>query len=240
MNISVPDGNGACVRMEGVGLTLKNVYFHDSQEGLLGGSKDHGTVLIEDSLFERLGNRGQSHGVYLNQSELVIRRSTFLSSEREGHEIKSGGYSTIIEDSVVASLNGNDSRLIDVTKGGRLVIRCSVLEEGPASSNSDIIGYALEGFTYTDAEITIENNIIISDLKDRQARFLNVRHFQGAPTIRNNLFVGPIQEFPRGRKDRILLFFGLKTEDPNNIVKVSRKAAGLPPYPELPRPMTCR
>ena len=103
-----------------------------------------------------------------------------------------------------------------------------------------MIGYALEGFNYSDASITIENNIIISDHKDRHARFLHVRQFQGKSTIRNNLFVGPISEFSRDYKDKTLLFFGLAKEDPDNLIKGSRESAGLPPYPNLPKPMPCR
>ena len=79
---------------------------------------------------------------------MVIRRSEILSSKGQGHEVKSGGYVTLIEDSVIASMDGVDSRLIDVTQGGRLTIRRSVLEEGRASANSDMIGYALEGFRF--------------------------------------------------------------------------------------------
>jgi hypothetical protein len=239
-DIRVRDGNGACVRLEGVGLTLRGVHFHDSQEGLLAGGKDHRRVLIEDSRFERLGHGGQAHAIYVNNSELVIRRSEILSSKGQGHEVKSGGYVTLIEDSVIASMDGVDSRLIDVTQGGRLTIRRSVLEEGRASANSDMIGYALEGFRFPDAEITIEDCIVISDTTDRHARFLNIRHYEGEPKIANNLFVGPIAEFKQGIVGRAAAFFGLTQRDPANRIEPSRSAAGLPPYPELPALPTAR
>ena len=66
-HIRVPDANGACIRAEGENLTLRNVHFHDSQSGVLSG-RTAGRIVIEDSLFERLGNRegerGNSHGLY--------------------------------------------------------------------------------------------------------------------------------------------------------------------------------
>jgi hypothetical protein len=72
--ISVPDHNGACVRLEGHNLTLRHVHFHDSEEGVLTGP-DTGTLTIEDSVLERLGAGGLAHGVYAGAMEaLVIRR----------------------------------------------------------------------------------------------------------------------------------------------------------------------
>ena len=50
--IHVPSGNGACLRLEGKDITIRKVFFHDSEEGILGG---RGLTVIEDSRFERLG-----------------------------------------------------------------------------------------------------------------------------------------------------------------------------------------
>lgn len=59
-NIKVPDQNGACIRIEAANLTVRNVYFHDNQEGILGGAG--GTLLVENSRFERNGFGGRAHG----------------------------------------------------------------------------------------------------------------------------------------------------------------------------------
>ena len=53
-HIVVPSGNGACVRAEGVNITLRRVHFHDAESGVLTHWRA-GRVVIEDSLFERLG-----------------------------------------------------------------------------------------------------------------------------------------------------------------------------------------
>jgi len=52
--IAVRDHNGACVRIEGRDLVIRNAYFHDNQEGVLGGHG--GSVRIENSRFARNGN----------------------------------------------------------------------------------------------------------------------------------------------------------------------------------------
>ena len=217
--IAVPDRNGACVRLEGRNLALSGVHFHDSEEGLLTGP-DPGMVAIWDSRFERLGRAGRAHGIYVGGGKLHISRSFFLSARDQGHEIKSRAAETIIEDSVIASLGGADSRLIDVANGGRLVIRRSVLEEGPASVNSDMIGYGLEGMAADRSHrIEITDSLIVND-KDRPVTFL--ARPKGAALrllVIGNVFVGRFRDAIDERMNRLL---------------AGRKVAGLPPAPALP------
>ncbi len=222
--IAVPDRNGACVRLEGRNLALSNVYFHDSEEGLLTGS-DPGMVAIWNSRFERLGQAGRAHGIYVGGGRLHISRSVFLAARDQGHEIKSRAIETIIKDTVIASLDGADSRLIDVANGGRLVIRRSVLAEGTASVNSDMIGYGLEGLAADrSSRIEITDSLIIND-KDRPVTFLARPKNATLPLmVIGNLFVGRFRDAIDDRMNRLL---------------ASRKAANLPPAPELPRlPLT--
>ncbi len=160
--ISVGSRNGACIRQEGNNLTLRNVYFHDSEQGLLSGG-DRGLLLIEDSRFENLGRAGQAHGIYVNGGELIVRRSVFLASKDQGHEIKSRAKRTLIEDSIVASLGGVDSYLIDIPNGGEAVIRRNILQEGTRSANNGAIAFAMEGDRYENSSIRIEGNVIVLD-----------------------------------------------------------------------------
>jgi len=162
-DISAPSRNGACVRQEGRNLTLLRVHFHDSEEGLLAGAQV-GTITIEDSLFERLGQDGYAHGVYVGDTEaLIIRRSRFLASRSEGHEVKSRAVRTTIEDSVIASMDGADSRQIDIPNGGEVTIRRTVVEKGPNSVNGQVIGYGLEGIKHETNTLALENVVLILD-----------------------------------------------------------------------------
>jgi len=148
-DISVVNGNGACIRMEGRNLTLRNVYFHDAQQGILAGkagAPEKGLLLIEDSRFERLGFGARAHAIYVGEDAITlhIRRSQIVSSTGYGHEIKSRAQRTLIESSVIASLDGSDSRLVDIPNGGELIIRDSTLQKGPNSDSPDLIGVGLE------------------------------------------------------------------------------------------------
>jgi hypothetical protein len=161
-HISVSDRNGACVRLAGSGLRLNHVYFHDSQQGLLTGDKP-GLVEIDDSRFERLGLGGRAHGIYIGGGQLSLRNSLFIAAQNQGHEIKSRADRNIISNCIIASLSSDDSRLIDITGGGILTITDSILQQGPRSTNQDLIGYGLEKRLYAVNRAILTNNIIIME-----------------------------------------------------------------------------
>src|SRR5262245_20243489 len=61
------DKNGAGIRYQGGQLTVTNSYFHDNQDGLLGGG-DHpeGNIVVDHSEFDHNGaGDGQSHNLYV-------------------------------------------------------------------------------------------------------------------------------------------------------------------------------
>jgi hypothetical protein len=171
-HIRVADANGACIRAEGRNLTLRRVHFHDAQSGVLSG-RDAGRIVIEDSVFERLGNRsgevGNAHGLYIGSiEEFVLRGSRVVDSTGEGHEVKSRAASTLIENCVIASLSGRDSRQIDLPNGGDIVIRGNVLEKGPNSSHRHVIAIGMErgdghGSDHDVNRALIENNTFVLD-----------------------------------------------------------------------------
>ncbi len=219
-HIRVADGNGACVRLEGPNLTLRRVHFHDSENGILTG-QNSGTVLIEDSLFENNGAAGRAHNLYVGSGTLIIRNSTIVRAQGEGHGIKSRAQKTVIENSIIGSLDGVDSRTLDIPNGGEIIIRNNVLHQGPNTANSNVIGIGLEmpdgQQTYEKNSALIEGNLIISD-RERHTLYFQTRNFP-EPEIRNNVFVGRTPY-----------------EAPDNVWYKSRDAADLPPYPELPQP----
>jgi hypothetical protein len=179
-------------------------------------NRDSGTVRIEDSRFERIG---QNHGVYIGRgpSHYILKNSSFLSSKDEGHEIKSRAAKNTIEHNVIASLDGVDSRLIDLPEGGENIIRHNVLQKGPASSNQDVIGIGLEGDKglHTQNSTLIEENTFI--MGRPRANVLSYHRNVPAPRIECNNVIGG--ERPGG----------------NNTWFPSRESAGLGPYPALPK-----
>ena len=152
---------------------------------------------------------------------LILRNSAFLSSTNEGHEIKSRAAKNTIENNVIASLDGVDSRLIDLPEGGENIIRKNVLQNGPASSNQDVIGIGLEGDKglHTQNSTLIEENTFL--MERPRANVLSHHRNVPAPRIERNKVIGG--ERPGG----------------NNTWFPTREAAGLRPYPALPNANYC-
>lgn len=217
--IAVPDRNGACVRAEGGDLTLRRVHFRDSEQGLFGSARN-ARIVVEDSLFERLGKDGHAHGIHVNDGALVVRRSRVLSGTGQGHEIKSRARETVIEDSVVASLDGNDSRLIDLPNGGDVTIRRSVLQEGPLSANLDAISYGVEGFHDYRHRFRLIDSVVLMERIGR-SRLLNMAAGAPIPIMQDNVLVGIGAAIHANAQNRYY---------------ADRRSAGMPPEPWLPEP----
>jgi hypothetical protein len=221
VNIKVRAGNGACIRFEGENLTVRNMYAHDSESGIMT-STVAGYVNIEFSRFERLGSRnGYAHGLYIKADELNISYSSFIQTKKQGSSIKSRSKKLLIEHSIIASLDGVDSRAVDMAKYGELIIRNSILQQGNNSSNSQLLAYGLERkvdkiFEVNRIELT--DNLIFFDRK--KANVLIAHRLADELLIKNNTFIGDFNN----------------TEDfiNQNQWYISREKAGLQKYPFIP------
>jgi Right handed beta helix region len=218
--IAVGDGNGACIRLDPgtQDLTVRDIYCHDSQDGLLGESKGH--FLIENSRFVGNGfGNGQAHGLYISGDDILIRHSQILSTQNAGHSIKSGARKLTIEDSLIAALNGHNSRAIDAYGGGEIVLLRNVIQQGPQSDNSDVIGLALEASRLLPDghSLKMSNNWVIFDDPDRGGVLIRGR-LLGPVVASGNTFVG-------------LKGLGLDgVQEANNHWVESREEAGLPAF----------
>jgi hypothetical protein len=233
------EGNGSCIRIEGRNVTLRHMHIHDEQMGILSGGAN-GRILIEDSLIENIGlpNSDLSHCIYISQNksgvadELIVRRSTIRHSLFSGHLIKSRATKTIVEDSVIASFDGDDSREFDIPQGGTAIIRRNVIEKGPGSENEDVFGLALEpqfGLR-TNNDTLIEDNWIIVD---RPHGTLMTNRSPGPVRLLRNRIVG-LADRSDVTRSTDASSTGNRVEALDNRFFATRKQAGLDPYPMLP------
>jgi hypothetical protein len=216
--IAVADGNGACIRLDpGTrNLTVRDVYCHNSQDGILGNSE--GRFLIENSAFIDNGfDNGQSHGLYVGGDEIVIRHCRILSTQNAGHSIKAGPRKLTIEDSVIAALNGHNSRALDAYAGGEVVLLRNVIQQGPQSDNHEVIGLGLEAARLQPDKhnFRMEGNWVIFDPPDQGVLFRG--RALGPVTVQNNTFIG-------------LKGMGMAVQETSNRWFKSRSQAGLPEF----------
>ena len=234
-NIAVPSQNGACIRIDPQAgdITIRDLYCHDSENGVLGGPTK-GSVTIEDSRFERNGaNQGYAHGIYINDGDnFVVRRSQIISTKEQGHTLKSGAKRTVVEDSILAALDGRNSLAIDVYAGGVLEVRRSVIHQGKNSDNDAAIGIALEPNRLNPQphSTLVEDNWIIFDDLSRCCRWLFRAKHLGPIIVRGNKIVGITDLAKKSLMPRV----------ENNRSYQDREEAGLPKYDgnlsSLPKP----
>jgi hypothetical protein len=234
--IAVRDNNGACIRIEGDDLIVRNVHFHDNQQGILSGPGG-GVLLVEDSLFERNGFGGQAHGVYVGRpvETFVFRNNRILATTGAGHGLKSRARRTIIENNVIAGLDGQDSRAIDLPDGGEVEIRNNVLEKGQNSENAEMIGVALEGPVHDANQTLIEGNLLLFDtlpsgIVQSLGQALGLMPARG--TVIHSKSPGPVV-----LRDNVIVGareIGAGVLEEGNRIYRSRREAGLPPVPALP------
>lgn len=147
---AVPDQNGAGIRAEGDGLTLRHVGFFDNQNGILG--PNHGDLTVQRATFARNGvadpalqqGHGRTHQVYTGGRHVRILESLFVEG-RVGHHIKSRAQRTEVQNTVI--LDGPDSTasyLVEAPDGGELLLRGNLLHKGPRASNAVMVRLGAE------------------------------------------------------------------------------------------------
>jgi len=164
---SVPDENGAGIRLDKGSLLVDRVKFINNQNGILGASNPGAKVIIRDSDFEGNGfcGRACAHGIYINVVDLLrVEHSRFIGT-RQGHSIKSRALRTeVIDCSIADGPDGTSSYLIDAPNGGTLIVRGNSLEKGPHSENHrTAIAIGEEGVSHPTPKILITNNNFRND-----------------------------------------------------------------------------
>lgn len=186
---TVPDQNGAGIRVQGTGITIRNCYFHDNEDGILAGDNDASDIVIEDSHFEHNGfGDGYSHNIYINHVRSLNVRGSWFHRAHIGHEFKSRAHTTILIANRFSNEDGDASYEVDLPNGGLAILIGNVIEQGPGQQNPAIVSFAEEGASNPMQAIYLVNNTIVNDA-DR-GTFVRVA---GSPTFVsvNNLFVGP-------------------------------------------------
>lgn len=163
---AVPDQNGAGIRQEGHDLTVRHCYFHDNENGILAGAVNPSTILIEHSEFDHNGaGDGFSHNLYINGIDSLIFRYNYSHNAHMGHELKSRAHVNMIEYNRFSDeATGDASRDIDLPNGGRAYLIGNVIQQGPMTQNSNMVGFGLEGLTApAPHELYAINNTMVND-----------------------------------------------------------------------------
>jgi len=185
----VPDGNGAGIRQEGVGLTVTRSSFHDNQDGILTGAAVGSDIVIRRSRFFRNGaGDGNTHNLYVGAVRSLTVTGSYLGGADAGHELKSRAARNSIVGNRITDGGATASYSIDLPNGGRSLVAGNVIIQGPRSENSALVSYGAEGFAPGSRELWVVNNTFVN----RRPTGTFVRLARGSRAhLRNNLLVGP-------------------------------------------------
>ena len=196
----VRDKNGAGIRAEGGGLTVRNCKFHDCEDGILGGT---GVMLIEYCEFSECGLDGRSHNLYINNIDKLTFRYNYSHHAKVGHLLKSRARENhILYNYFTDGKTGSSSYVINLPNGGKSFIVGNILVQGAKTQNSTLIAYGEEGVKYSESELYVANNTLINNR--HTGVFVNVKKVPAEfkCIVSNNIFVGkgPVCTFDGAKK----------------------------------------
>lgn len=186
---SVPDQNGSGIRHEGEDLKISHCFFHDNENGILGGG---GTVLVEYSEFARNGfGDGRSHNIYIGaRTKRFTLRYSYTHHARIGHQIKSrAAENHIVYNRIMDEDDGNSSYLLDLPNGGMAYVIGNSMQQGRKTENYRVLAYAAEGLRSDNNGLYVVSNTMVNDF--RTGIFVQNSAENVKVEIINNLVVGP-------------------------------------------------
>jgi hypothetical protein len=194
--------NCAGVRHEGLNLTMRNVYLHDNENGILGTPQtatgtaiNKGTVVIEYSELARNGaGDGQSHNAYLNRYAEVTLRYSYTHSTKIGNLFKSRAFKTSILYSRLTGEAGTQSWELDIPNGGDVTVIGNLFQQSASTDNPNFSEVGLEGLPAGEGrtdKITYAHNTFVNDGPANASMLLVPPGFTGPVVFRNNLIAGP-------------------------------------------------
>jgi hypothetical protein len=187
----VPDQNGAGIRLEGTGLTVRDCYFHDNENGILTGANQASDVVVEHSEFAHNGiGDGYTHNLYIGNVRSFTLRFSYVHHAIGGHNVKSRALrNNITYNRIMDESDGRSSYAVEFPNGGLAIVIGNVIQHGPEAENSTIVSYGAEGLKYPPNELYFVNNTVVND-RPAGGRFLFIRAGAEAARIVNNVFSG--------------------------------------------------
>lgn len=228
-------GNAAGIRGEGQKLTVRNCFFHDGQNGILGGAAPTtGEVIIQNSHFARLGYSGYEHDMYINTVASFLLENSLVEEGFNGNLVKTRAKKTTLQCNKI--LGGYNSAYpkaayaVNLPNGGEVIIRNNLIAQGLYTNNRNLMDFGSEGLpTDLTHSLSITNNYLISDAS--AATLMNMfGAAQAGSTMNNNIFVGTLIAPVGGSAASSL-------SNVNNMSYLNRTSAGL--TQQFPIPAAC-
>ncbi|HZV65532.1 MAG TPA: right-handed parallel beta-helix repeat-containing protein [Telluria sp.] len=196
----VSDGNGAALRLEGIGFTLRNSFLHDNENGILSGKSPSSRIVLEKNEFgHNGGGTGQTHNVYIGEAGSLTFRYNYSHDADVGHNLKSRAhintvaynrFSSTAPGETGSTASGKPSYELDLPNGGTSYVIGNVIQQPAENENGTLLAYAEEGATNPGQELYVVNNTFINDDPRRGTFVLVGKDVRTPVLLQNNIFAG--------------------------------------------------
>jgi hypothetical protein len=189
---AVPEGNGAAIRQEGSGLTVRSSYFHRNENGILTGSNPTSEITIEYSEFAYNGaGDGLTHNMYIGRIKSFTLRHSYVHHAKVGHNVKTrAAANSILYNRIMDEADGTSSYVLEMPNGGVTYLIGNLIQQGPLAQNATIVSYGAEGLKHPKNELYVVNNTIVND-RPGGGIFVHVREGPSVVRLVNNILAGP-------------------------------------------------
>ena len=199
----VPARNGAGIRAQGKGLTVRASCFHDNENGILTSNDTANWLVVEFSEFGRNGfGDGKSHNLYVGLVSRFEMRFSYSHGARQGHLVKSRAAINLIEyNRLIDDPDGTASYELDLPSGGASLVRGNVIVQSELSPNQTMVSYAAEKRDDPrPGRLTMAFNTLYS--LRRNPVFVTNRSAESALLV-NNVFAGAAGRLVNGPADNV-------------------------------------
>ncbi|WP_229423344.1 hypothetical protein [Massilia frigida] len=196
----VPDRNGAALRLEGAGFTLRNSFLHDNENGILSGANLASDIVIEGTEFGHNGyGTGQTHNLYIGNVRSLMFRRNFSHDAHVGHNLKSRAqtnhilynrFSSLRPGETGSTASGQPSYEIDLPNAGTSYVIGNVIQQPAANQNGAMLAYGEEGATNPGHNLYVVNNTFLNDDTARGVFVMVGSGVTKPALLQNNIFSG--------------------------------------------------
>jgi hypothetical protein len=196
----VADLNGAALRLEGTGFTLRSSFLHDNENGILSGANPASDIVIENTEFGFNGHGdGYSHNLYIGNVRSLSFRYNYSHDANVGHNLKSRAQINTIAYNRFSSTppgqpnttaSGQPSYEVDLPNAGTAYVIGNVIQQPSANQNPVMLAYGEEGASNPGQNLYVINNTFLND-DSSGGTFVKVGSGVTTPVLmQNNILAG--------------------------------------------------
>lgn len=188
---TVPDRNGAGIRLEAGSLTLVDCGFRDNENGLLTANSDDIELDIVDCDFGTiLPREGKTHNLYVGAIKRLAVTGSYFHHGLHGHLLKSrAALNHILYNRLSDEIGGRASYELEFPNGGVAVVMGNLIMQSSTTENSHVISFGVEGATWAKQALYLVNNTLVDQLPTGGI-WLRVAPREAEVVLANNLLVG--------------------------------------------------